>query len=79
MFMVLIEMVMAWVVIKRIVLPGLLSTLLITLPSNPVVASELAPSVAILDTSVIFLKLKGIYFTRYAFLSGACVQMVDIF
>ena len=50
--MVLIEMVTAWAVIKRIILLGLFSTLLITASINPVVASDLAPSVAILDSSV---------------------------
>jgi len=39
-------------VIKRIILLGLFSTLLITASINPVVASDLAPSVAILDSSV---------------------------
>ncbi|KRO50407.1 MAG: hypothetical protein ABR71_03785 [Actinobacteria bacterium BACL4 MAG-120820-bin23] len=38
--------------IKRIILLGLFSTLLITASINPVVASDLAPSVAILDSSV---------------------------
>ena len=38
--------------IKRIILLGLFSTLLITSSINPVVASDLAPSVAILDSSV---------------------------
>ena len=50
--MVLIETVTAWAVIKRIILLGLFSTLLITSSINPVVASDLAPSVAILDSSV---------------------------
>lgn len=50
--MVLIETVTAWAVIKRIILLGLFSTLLITASINPVVASDLAPSVAILDSSV---------------------------